>query len=214
VEAVRRTIARALALVCGVVEAALTPKTRAETIPEKDAASVHEAAEALRQAQVFLADVAGPPETDDEQRRLTSTLHALDHASRLAESAQGIDFGAVRAGPVDDRAGQLCADAMQIATSLVNDIAILPGIDHAQRASPNEPGAKTLPNDAALAQLERCATELERLQRTDRSTTLGAVANGTLTADAAIVRVDAVRNLQALAWHAWRSTAHLVGPGD
>jgi phosphate:Na+ symporter len=37
---------------------------------------VREAADALRQAQVFLSDVAGPPDTDDEQRRLTSTLHA------------------------------------------------------------------------------------------------------------------------------------------
>jgi phosphate:Na+ symporter len=52
---------------------------------------------------------------------------------------------------------------------------------------------------------------LEQLQRTHRSATLGAVANGTLTADAAIVRVDTVRSLQALARHAWRATVHLVG---
>jgi phosphate:Na+ symporter len=52
---------------------------------------------------------------------------------------------------------------------------------------------------------------LETLQRTHRSATLGAVANGTLTADAAIVRVDTVRSLQALARHAWRSTMYLVG---
>ena len=40
------------------------------------------------------------------------------------------------------------------------------------------------------------------------------VANGTLTADAAIVRVDTVRSLEALAHHAWRSSAHLVGRGE
>jgi phosphate:Na+ symporter len=32
-----------------------------------------------------------------------------------------------------------------------------------------------------------------------------------LTADAAMVRVDTLRSLQALAYHAWRSAAHLVG---
>jgi phosphate:Na+ symporter len=111
VEAVRRTIARALAVVCGSVEATLGADIGGKPTPRRDAISVHEAADALRQAQVFLSDVAGPPDTDDEQRRLTSTLHALDHASRLAETAGGIDFGAVRGGPDDVRAGQLCADA-------------------------------------------------------------------------------------------------------
>src|SRR5262249_13954828 len=75
VEAVRRTIARALAAVCGPVEAVLAAATRGEPVPGKDAISVHEAADALRQAQVFLSEVAGPPDSDDEQRRLTSTLH-------------------------------------------------------------------------------------------------------------------------------------------
>jgi phosphate:Na+ symporter len=49
------------------------------------------------------------------------------------------------------------------------------------------------------------------MQRGYRSATLGAVANGTLSADAAIVHVDTVRSLEALAHHAWRSAAHLVG---
>jgi phosphate:Na+ symporter len=211
VEAVRRTIARGLVAACSSVEAALAAETRAEPVPGKDAISVHEAVDALRQSQVFLSDVSGPPETDDEQRRLTSTLHALDHASRLAETAGGVDFGTVRGGPDDARAGELCADAMRIATSIAHDIAALPGIDQSSRVSPAASGAKALSTDEALARLERCAEELEKLQRTHRSATLGAVANGTLSADAAIVRVDTLRSLQALARHAWRSTMYLVG---
>jgi len=35
-----------------------------------------------------------------------------------------------------------------------------------------------------------------------------------LTADVAIVRVDTLRSLEALAYHAWRSAAHLVGRSD
>ena len=98
---------------------------------------------------------------------------------------------------------------MRIATSLADDVALLPSID--QPDSPAASDARALSTDKALVQLEGCTTELEKLQRTHRSATLGAVANGTLTAEAAIVRVDTLRSLQALAWHAWRSTAHLVG---
>ena len=106
VEAVRRTIARALAAVCGSVEAALAASSRGETVRlAKDAISVPEAADALRQAQVFLSDVSGPPDSDDEQRRLTSTLHALDHASRLAEVAgETVEFDKGGHGPEEERA--------------------------------------------------------------------------------------------------------------
>jgi phosphate:Na+ symporter len=213
VEAVRRTIAGALVAVCGSVEAALVATTRAEPGARNDAVSAHEAADALRQAQVFLSEVAGPPDTDDEQRRLTSTLHALDHALRLAETAGEIDFATVRVGADDAQAGQLCAHAMRIATSVADDLAVLPGVDRPPRASPSASDGKALSTAQALAQLERFAAELGELQRTQRGAILGAAANGTLTADAAIVRVDTLRSLQALASHAWRSTLHLVG-GD
>jgi phosphate:Na+ symporter len=86
------------------------------------------------------------------------------------------------------------------------------------RAAPALPDAASNPATVstaeALVQLERRAIELEELQRNYRSETLGAVANGTLTADAAMVRVDTQRSLQALAYHAWRSVAHLVGCGE
>jgi phosphate:Na+ symporter len=221
VEAVRRTIARALAAGCGSVEAALMAANRSEPVRlGKDAISVPEAADALREAQVFLAEVTGPPESHDERQRLTSTLHALDHASRLAEIASGaIDFGTVRGGPGDARAGQLCADAMRSVTSVAGEVDVLPSITQSSRARPASrsinatSGAATVSTEEALAELKRCATELRELQPSHRSATLGAVANGTLTADAAIVRVNTLRSLEALTHHAWRSVAHLVSGG-
>src|SRR5262249_60589504 len=108
-----RPIARARVAVCSSVEPTLAAASRGEPIrPGKD--FISQAANALRQAQVFLSDVAGPPDSDDEQRRLTSTLHALDHTSRLAETASGaFDFGTERGVPDDVRAAQLCANAMR-----------------------------------------------------------------------------------------------------
>jgi len=208
VEAVRRTVARSLAAMCGSVETTLAAASRGEPArPGKDVVSVQQAADALRQAQVFLSDVTGPPESDDEQQRLTSTLHALDHTSRLAEVAgEGIDFTTVAGGPDDKRAGELCVEAMRTAAAVAGEVAKLPG-----DADTPAPAVST---DEALVQLKRCATELVELRRTHRSATLGAVANGTLTADAAIVRVDTVRSLEALAHHAWRSAAHLMGRGE
>ena len=204
VEAVRRTIARALVAVCSSVEPTLAAASRGEPIrPGKD--FISEAANALRQAQVFLSDVAGPPDSDDEQRRLTS-MHALDHASRLAETASGaIDFGTVRGGPDDVRAAQLCANAMRSAALVAGEVTA--GADTTS-------GAAVVSTEETLVQVERCATELQELHRGYRRATLGAVANGTLTADAAIVLVDMVRSFEVLARHAWRSAAYLVGRGE
>jgi phosphate:Na+ symporter len=74
-------------------------------------------------------------------------------------------------------------------------------------------GSPTISTDDALVLLERSSADLGELRRAHRSVTLSAVAGGTLTADAALVRVDTVRSLEVLAYHAWRSAAHLVGRG-
>src|SRR5215471_1448792 len=121
VEAVRRTVAGALILLCTSLDNALEAASRGEAVRSgKDAVSVPEAADALRQAQIFMSDVSGPPESEDEQRRLTNTLHALEHASRLAEVAgEKAEFTAPNGGPDDVRASRLCADAMRSAVVAV-----------------------------------------------------------------------------------------------
>jgi phosphate:Na+ symporter len=184
---------------------------------------VPEAADALRQAQTFMSDVSGPPESEDEQRRLTNTLHALEHASRLAEAAgEKAELTALNGGPDDVRAWRLCADAMRSAVAAAREVAApSAGDDHAtpvegQRVARELPGAETFdpaaaPAEQALMRLEQCAKTLDELQRTHRSATLSAVASGALTGGEAIARVDAVRRLDAFAHHAWRSAAHLVG---
>src|SRR5262249_36738744 len=128
-------------------------------------------------------------------------LHALDHASRFAETA-GTEpaFPKVTDAPEDARAAELCADAMRAAAALAGGVAALSA----------DGGIST---EGTLAGLERCGQALGELRRTHRATTLGAVATGALTADEAITRVDAVRRLEALAYHAWRAAAYLAGRG-
>src|SRR5215468_2709697 len=219
VEAVRRTVARALETVCSSVSSALKAAETASR-PEKEAIKTEEASDALRQAQVFMSEVEGPPDTEDEQRRLTNTLHALDHASRLAETAgAGLELAKSNPGSDDARAAQLCAEAMQRASSMAREIAVLPEAhpvrirDGLAGATDTEKSTETTAQ-AQIAELQRCADTLSELRRTHRSATLSEVAKGALTADQAIVRVDTVRNLEALTNHAWRSAAHLVGLGS
>jgi phosphate:Na+ symporter len=111
---------------------------------------------------------------------------------------------------------------MRDAVSLAADVAALPASSHAAAVAlgnelkgPLDPKKELLAAEAsteqALSQLERCVKALGELRRDHRSATLSSAASGGLTADEAIARVDAVRRLEALAYHAWRSAAHLVG---
>jgi phosphate:Na+ symporter len=210
-EAVRRTVARSLGTMCGSIGEALTATNHGTSAR---AVSVTEASHALRQAQEFMSEASGPPESPEEQERLTSTLHALDHASRLAEVAGEKDeLGSVPSGSEDVRAAGLCAEAMRNAVLVAGEVGALP--DAHDQAPPVEAlegkAAKEASTEQAMVQLEHCAKTLGELQLAHRDVTLSSAAGGAVSADEAIARVDTVRRLEALARHAWRSAAHLVG---
>lgn len=190
-EAVRRTVARALQAICGSVGAALTDRNRS--------VSVTDASDALTQAQNFMSEASGPPDSAEEQERLTRTLHALDHASRMVEVAtEKGDVVVASVAPEVARAAQLCAEAMQNAGLIAAEVGALPD-DDAARA----------PTGNALLDLELGSKTLDELQQSFRKSTLGSVAAGALSADDAIARVETIRRLDALAHHAWRCSAYL-----
>jgi phosphate:Na+ symporter len=209
VEGARRTVARALEATCGSINARLGANNPGGEVRSGDV-SVIEAADALRQTQVFITDVSGPPETEEDQQRLTSTLHALDHASRLAEAAsKETQISFVKGGIDDVRTAQLCADAMRNAALVAAGVAAQTGVQ--EEANPNAPSHRVAMANGALAQLEHSAKELNESQSAYRAATLGAVGSGVLTADEAIVRVETARRLEVFAHHAWRCAVHLVG---
>ncbi|HMF27677.1 MAG TPA: Na/Pi symporter, partial [Candidatus Cybelea sp.] len=190
-EAVRRTVARSLATMCESIGATLARTKKA-------AVTVTEAGDALSQAQKFIAEASGPPESQVEQERLTCTLHALDHASRLAEvAAQKDELASTPIGSEETRAAELCAQAMQNAVLIAGDVGALPD-------APHQPPSV---DEKAMVQLEACAKTLGELQPAYRKATLSSVASGALNAEQAIARVDTFRWLEALARHAWRSGA-------
>jgi phosphate:Na+ symporter len=214
-EAVRRTVARSLGTMCGSVAAALTATDHgASARAKRDAASVTATSDALRQARKFISEAIGPPESEEEQERLTSTLHALDDASRLAEVAgEKGEFSSRPRGSDDARAAALCAEAMRSAALIAGEVGALPGAP--RRDAPTLDGEKEVAEDGvsieqAMVQLEYCAKSLRELQLAHRKVTFSSVAAGTVSADEAIDCVDTVRRLEALARHAWLSATHLV----
>jgi phosphate:Na+ symporter len=226
VEAVRRTIARVLASVCGSLAPVLPAASRRQNgAPGKYIDAVEQAADVLRQAQEYISRMEGPPVSEEEQTRLTSTLHALDHASRLAETAkEAPEFSVLVSAPEDGRAVELSADAMRFATIVAKQVAgVTAGRFDAAAIEPprklrspdTNPASEepAISSDDAFIRLEHCAKSLDDLRSNHRSATLKAVANGALTASEAIISVDVVRRLEALAHHAWRSAAHLLGRG-
>ena len=121
--------------------------------------------------------------------------------------------------PASSASRVLCAEAMQDAARVKSShrrrlSTGRPQLDRGSNSpAPSEADA-TPEAPAALARLEQNAKALRELQLVHRSATLRAVATGGLTAAEAIVRVDTVTRFEALARHAWRSAAHLVGRGQ
>ncbi len=204
VEAVRRMVARVLARLFISISASLSGGGG------RDGAAAN-TSRALDEAREFLSALKAAPETEAEQNRLTSTLHALDRASRLARMLQetgapGPDTG----GPDALRAAALCNAAMHWARTVAESISTESALS--ERAPPI--GWQTAAvAETALRELENVAKALEVIQQEHRAKTLAAVAPGKLNASEAFDRVEAVRRLDEMVHLAWRSAAHLLGRG-
>src|SRR5262245_1622458 len=125
VETARRVVADVLTPTAASVSAALSGAARPAG---KDTAA---AAAALEQVRDFLSELKEPSEAEAERLRMTSTLHALDHASRLVDILA--DGGLARRPPTqppaqaagaphDFRAAELCMQAMRAAQAVGGSI--------------------------------------------------------------------------------------------
>jgi phosphate:Na+ symporter len=209
VETARRVVADVLATTAASVSVGLSRPSGAAA-PDSAAG-----AGALAAVRDFLSELKEPPESEAERQRMTSTLHALEHAARLVEiladgGRPGQPAGAPSGVSHDRRAAELCTRAMRAAQAVGNSItaecALSPQAAPISWSISSEVAA-------SLAEAEGAARELDALQRDARAATLVAVAPGKLTAADAFARIDSTRRLDRIAHHAWRSAAHLLGHG-
>ena len=228
VEAVRRTVERVLEALCSSVAVGLENAAEGGTARATiDDATVRQASDALQQAGVFLSKVSDLPPSQEGHQWFTSTLHALDHAGRLTEAVNEIaKTGLATDGLEELRAAKLCATSMRnaaaVAIRLTSSLGPQSHAADGERIRPrtaDAPSAMAMdtaksfqdPIGDVVERLKRCSDELADLRATHRRATLDSVASGTLTARAALARVDAVGLLDRLARHAWRAASHLEG---
>ena len=166
-------------------------------------------APAERRTRDFLSKVTGPLVSEQEQRWLISTVHALDHTVRLVEATQeSAKIEVTLDSPDERRAVKLYEEALRTAAEAAGPMA-------RAAVSPSDAvAAVARPGDAVevegVERLGRCAQELADLRAEHRRRTLDSVASGATTASDAIAQVDAIRMLDQRAHHAWRATAHLA----
>ena len=202
IEAARRVVADVLTTTAASVSAMLSGKARPA------AREMAASAAALEEVRDFLSELKETPETEEERLRLTSTLHALDHASRFVEFLGEGGLARPAGASHDLRAADLCTQAVRAAEAIGRSITS----ESALSAQAAPIGWSVSPEvAAALAEMESAAKELDILQRDHRAATLASVAPGELTAADALARIDAARRLDRIAHHAWRSAAHLLG---
>jgi len=187
----------------------------AKARPVLDDATLAQALDGVRAASDFLSKSDAPP-SDEGHAWFTSTVHALDHASRLAESVEAMaKTGVATDGPEELRAAALCAQSMRAAAGAAANLAFHAGPGHAiddelaRKLAGAKPSVEPLAGNNVAQDLERAAKALADLRATHRTTTLDMVASGKVTASQAIARVDAVALMSRLAHHAWRAVAHL-----
>jgi phosphate:Na+ symporter len=205
VEAARRAVAEALKTIAVSVAMSLAGGTG------RQQPGVATAAAALEKVRDFLSELKEPPETEAERHRMTSTLHALDHASRLAEIfAEGGLPRPASGGPEDLRAAELCKQAMRWTQTIDESITGESGLS--PRAEPIG-WSVSAEVSSALVEIESAAKALDAMLPKHRAATLASVATGQLSATEAFERIDAVRRLERIAYHSWRSATHLLGLG-
>lgn len=170
------------------------------------------AAATLAKARDFLSELKEPPEVKEERFRMTSTLHALDHAARLVEILGEPGFpGGVSGTFHDIRAGVLYEQAMRATRAVGESITAESALTERAESISWTVSAEV---GASLAEIERAAKEVDAMQRGHRVATLAAVAPGKLTAAEAFARIDAARRFNRIVHHAWRASAHLLGRGE
>lgn len=203
VEAARRTIAFTLHTLCDSVVHAMERAAVRGGRADLEQATVREAGEALHHTRLFLAGLAQPPATDSERERLTGVLHALDHTTRLTDNIESLvsqtGADALWIDPDLNRAVDLTKRSLEVASAVAWPAADLVG-------PPVDP-------ESRLAELAQSAAELAELRRTHRRGTFGAAAELKPSAgvDDAITRIDRMRLLDRLSYHAWRAATHAAG---
>lgn len=212
IEAARRTVAITLELIARRAQAAIEARQSAPLREAIGDGAIDAAKGALDETREFLSQLARPPEQPDAKGRLTNALHALDHSIRLVEN---IEESAHDAGVDGEDTARRVLDRSRAALDLAASMSCM--IAEPTDCAGAESGAQSrialLQSQlSSLRELSEAITEDARLVR--RGALGSAIAAGApLAVDRVMARVDAVRHIDRIVHHSWRSLEHLVAGG-
>lgn len=184
IEAARHTTIEIARVVFDAINRIInTGQITSDTSAALDAANA-----ALEETRHFLTEVRTEPSTKNVYERHVAVLHAMDHLSRLVEAAREI-------GPASlvSRDPQLRQATLRLATKL----------DHALQ------WFKTGDGEGPLKLIQKLSLELADLRRTERPRILQRTAAGQLDPSTAMRRLEAIRWIDRLAYHIWRTMNYL-----
>lgn len=212
IEAARRTVAMTLELIARRAQSAIEARQAAPLREAIGDGAIDAAKGALEETREFLSQMARPPEQPDAQGRLANALHALDHSIRLVEN---IEESAHDAGVDGDEAALRVLERSRTALELAASMSCMVAepADCAEAGSGAESREALLQSRlVSLRVLSESITEDARLVR--RGALGSAIAAGApLAVDRVMARVDAVRHIDRIVHHAWRTLEHLVARG-
>jgi phosphate:Na+ symporter len=213
IEAAARTVAATTELLCRRTHDAIRARQPAPLRALIGEVSVGAAHSALDETREFLSRLGSPPERADAQSRLSNVLHALDHSTRLVENIEESAHDAGLDG--DETVARVLADserALEVAASIACAIAE-PSRCEGETSATQDRVAQMQSQGAQLRELSEAVTEGARLVR--RGALGSAIAAGApLAVDRVMARVDAVRHVDRIVHHAWRSLEHLADGGS
>jgi phosphate:Na+ symporter len=176
-------------LVSVLAEQARMARNLLQMTPQRDfepiAAATHEA---LARTSDFLAGISGTYKSDGIQRRRLGVAHALDHQRSLAETLQETQHAdIIREVP------SLRTDAQELAAALEEVLRV----------------AHTSDESKVAESLGDLSQRLAATRRARREQVLAETASGRITPEVALRELDAIRWIDRLGYHVWRSAAHL-----
>ncbi|MBX3353618.1 MAG: Na/Pi cotransporter family protein [Phycisphaeraceae bacterium] len=161
--------------------------------PEDSAADrLHDIDESLSTARSFLTKLGSSSGVKHQQERMVSLLHSIDHAERLAGALHEHRL-ATQAWPEVNRD----AGSPKIAESL----GVIVG------------WMKNPVGHAPVEEAEKLSKAVASWRKDKRESIIDIAATGE-DARRALERLDAIRWIDRVAYHAWRLTHHLHAPGE
>ncbi len=191
IEALRRTIATILADVVATLEAEFAHGGGIAS--RRFAGRFREARVAVGQASAFAAEVGRGAQGRAESREQLGCLHGLDHVTRLldvVEQTQVVEAIAAEKSLLRQR------DALESCLDRVRAV----GRDGVVQAGDVEV-------------LARASAAIASLRKAYRVEVLEAAATGEVDPELALLRLDASRSIDRIAYHCWRAASHLQPAG-